>query len=362
LGSSEATNQTLTNLTVLISASTTSCTPPSVLVTDPSAAWNSDLNAGAGGKYVNLCATYNTEAVSGIVSVQAAGLTSKYKPNCDFSAGYTPLTGNLNEDSKNPGVVHLCVKRAPISKSINSTVTSPVLIHTISGAVFSTGCPKDFRPVTSAESPATAFNFDPAGAGVVLCVPAPPPPLPPAPPPGPRGAITQLRVLVVAASEGGNVTCPTGLELLRPLNSVTDWDLDFNSGAGGDYTYLCVGRDASASPILSLLGFHTPSAADPFENCPGNYTKVLGNTSEVGANDLNHGSLNVGAMYLCYRKDIGSPIYDLAGLPGGGNASSAAGCQAARGWEAIHGPPAYPGVFDFDPSGRGLILCADRKP
>ena len=198
-----------------------------------------------------------------------------------FAVNYAPahiaLPGNLNEDSKNPGVVHLCVKRAAISKSINSTVASPVLIHTISGAVFTTGCPKDFRPVTSAESPATAFNFDPAGAGVVLCVPAPPPPLPPAPPPGPRGAITQLRVLVVAASEGGNITCPIGLELVRPMSSVTDWDLDFNSGAGGDYTYLCVGRNASARPILSLLGFHTPSAADPFENCPGTQLAVTDN-------------------------------------------------------------------------------------
>ena len=137
LASSDATNQTLTNLTVLISASTTSCTPPSVLVTDPRAAWNSgetprlpgihphphaslikcllftDLNAGAGGKYVNLCATYDTEADSGIVSVQAAGLTSKYKPNCDFSAGYTPLAGSIHHFRCQLRTCSHCAAREP---------------------------------------------------------------------------------------------------------------------------------------------------------------------------------------------------------------------------------------------------------
>eukprot|EP00966_Prymnesium_polylepis_P230292 5328724-Prymnesium_polylepis.1 len=81
-------------------------------------------------------------------------------------------------------------------------------------------------------------------------------------------------------------------ELLRPMAS-TVWDLDFNSGAGGDYTYLCVERTAGEPPISALLGFHTPSAAQPFGDCPANFTKVLGNSTEIGANDLNHGSLNV---------------------------------------------------------------------
>ena len=89
---------------------------------------------------------------------------------------------------------------------------------------------------------------------------------------------------------------------------------------------------------------------------------MLGNDTAIGSNDLNHGSLNVGAMFLCYRKDSNSStIYDLADFAGGGNATSAAGCQAG-GWEAVHGPPAYPGVFNFDPSGAGLVLCADRSP
>ena len=65
-------------------------------------------------------------------------------------------------------------------------------------------------------------------------------------------------------------------------------------------------------------------------------------------------------MFLCYQRG-GAPIYALAGLAGGGNATSAAGCEAA-GWEATPGPPAYPGTFNFDPAGAGLVLCIDRTP
>jgi len=352
----------LSNLTAVITGSAiTSCSPPAVLVTDPSGAWNSDLNAGAGGKYVYLCATYVANTSSQIVAIQAAGLTSKYKPNCDYDAGYAPIDGNLNEGSKSPGSVYLCVKRASgHSVMSHKQHLGSVPISQISGAIASTGCGKDHRAINSVESPATPFNFDPAGTGVVLCIPATPPPVPPSPPPGPREWITELQVLVVGASSGLNVSCPSGLQLLRPMNSTPMWDLDFNTGAGGDYAYLCVGRNSSQTPIRALLGFHTPSAADPFENCPANYTKVIGNSTEVGANDLNHGSRNVGAMYLCYRKDSGLPFYDLAAFEGGGNASTGVGCKTA-GWETILGPPAYPGVFNFDPSGKGLTLCADRS-
>ena len=66
-------------------------------------------------------------------------------------------------------------------------------------------------------------------------------------------------------------------------------------------------------------------------------------------------------MFVSYRTGTtAGPIYDLAAYAGGGNASSGKGCAAA-GWEAVHGPPAYPGVFDFDPAGVGLVLCADRR-
>uniref|UniRef100_A0A7S3ES71 MABP domain-containing protein n=1 Tax=Haptolina ericina TaxID=156174 RepID=A0A7S3ES71_9EUKA len=182
--------------------------------------------------------------------------------------------------------------------------------------------------------------------------------MPPPAPPGPVIAITGLRVLVVPASSGSAPSCAVGEQLLRPMAG-TKWDLDFNTGAGGDYTYVCVERKAADSPISALLGFHTPSAAEPFGDCPANYAKVLGNSSAIGANDLNHGSLNQGAMFLCYQRG-GAPIYNLAGLAGGGTAVSAAGCRLP-GWEAITGPPAYPGVFNFDPAGVGLILCADRS-
>ena len=64
-----------------------------------------------------------------------------------------------------------------------------------------------------------------------------------------------------------------------------------------DYTYLCVDRTAGMPPISALLGFHTPSAAEPFGECPANYSKVLGNGTSIGSNDLNHGSNNPGAMF-----------------------------------------------------------------
>jgi hypothetical protein len=189
----------LSNLTAIIGDSViTSCPLAAVLVTDPTGGWNSDLNMGASGKFVQLCATYTADKSSQIVALQAAGQTSKYKPNCDYAAGFTPIEGNLNNGSKNPGSIYLCVKRAVnhLATSHNQTVAvGSVPISQIVGSIASTRCGKDFRPVNSAESPATPFNFDSAGAGVVLCIPAPPPPLPPPPPPGPREWITDLQVM-----------------------------------------------------------------------------------------------------------------------------------------------------------------------
>lgn len=348
-----ANQSSLVNLSVLISSSAvSSCAAPAVMVRGGSF-WDNDLNDGAGGKYIYLCATYDAvSAPSHIVALQAAGLTSKYKPAC--AVGFSPLVGNLNEGSRNPGQKFLCVQ-------YGGTSASAVPVSSIVGAHSSTGCPKNFRGVSSVEAPSTPFDFDPSGVGVLLCVPAPRPPLPPPPPPGPHTAITDLTVLVVSASSQGAVRCPSKSLLMRPMNATPDWDLDFNSGAGGDYTYLCLERTAGETPMTSLLAFHTPSAAQPFGDCPQNYTKVLGNSTAIGANDLNHGSRNVGAMFLCYLKGGGSPIYDLAGFAGGGNGSSAKGCTAA-GWEAVGGPPAYPGLFDFDPMGDGLTLCVVHAP
>ena len=115
-------NRTLTDLTAIVSSSAVaSCTPPAVMVSDKRGAWDKDLNAGAGGKYVYLCAIYGagTPSPSSIVALQAAGQTSKYQPNC--ATGLAPLGGasavDLNDGSKNPSCgaavgssLYLCVQ------------------------------------------------------------------------------------------------------------------------------------------------------------------------------------------------------------------------------------------------------------
>jgi hypothetical protein len=338
----------LVNLSIASGSGVTGCPPPTIMVSGRN--WNSDMNDGAGGDYVYLCATYAEDPPQSIVALQAAGLTSKYKPNC--GSGWDPLAGSLTKGSRNPNSAFLCLRRGPAT-------STGIPISQLSGALASIGCPKETRAVTSVEEPAVPFEFDPVGVGLLLCVPAPPPPIPPAPPPGPRAMITDLHVVVVPSGSARGAACPRGSALVRATNATSAWDLDFNQGAGGDYTYLCASRVPSAPPIGDLLGFHTPSAAEPFGNCPSGFTKVRGNGTSIGADDLNHGSRNPGAMFLCYRKGVGAPIYELAGLAGAGGAAEA-GCKQAGYSEAVHGPPAYPGIFDFDPAGVRLTLCADR--
>ena len=131
----------LTNLTTLITANlTTNCTLPSQLVTDPSGVWNSNLNEGAGGMFVRLCATYATDASSPIRNIQAAGLNINDKPDCDYAAGFTAVNGNLNAGSRNPGNASLCIQRD----------SEKIPITSLYGTFASTGCRKYSRAVSSA--------------------------------------------------------------------------------------------------------------------------------------------------------------------------------------------------------------------
>ena len=127
------------------------------------------------------------------------------------------------------------------------------------------------------------------------------------------------------------------------------------------------GEGAGGGWITDLVAFATPSAADPYENCPAGYTKMGNATS----GNLNSGSTNPGVMYLCYKtqqqllllqqeeeeedEQEGRGISQLVGVIG--NASA---CPS--GMEAVQGTAAQPGPFDFDPKGPGLHLCFASLP
>ena len=178
-------------------------------------------------------------------------------------------------------------------------------------------------------------------------------------------AITRLRVMLTRVSHVGS--CPDGLTQVGPLPTTvpaptlagSGWDNDFNDGASGQYAYLCYSREPG-TPIGALLAFRTPSSAQPLGDCPAGYTKVQGVDGSFGSNDLNAGSHNDGAAFLCYENSTvespSSAVVDIAGVAGAANASHC----AAAGWEAVGGPPTAPGVFDFDPAGVGLTLCVRR--
>ena len=64
------------------------------------------------------------------------------------------------------------------------------------------------------------------------------------------------------------------------------WDADFNQGAGGDYVHLCASREREAgrSPITEIVAFTTPSAAQPYGDCPTGMAQVTG---QPGGGNLN---------------------------------------------------------------------------
>jgi len=173
----------------------------------------------------------------------------------------------------------------------------------------------------------------------------------------------------MVSSTPGNC-CPLGFERVgasHVANASLTWDGDFNSGAGGDYVALCTGRNGSSNPITALTAFVTPSHADPFMGCPAGWSKVTAalNTSCTcrgqspnhtddcwNCEDLNSGSANLGAMYLCAQRDAAvTPIMGLEAVAGNDTAcpSSSTAVPAAEGMA--------PGPWDFDPKGEKLQLC-----
>ena len=52
----------------------------------------------------------------------------------------------------------------------------------------------------------------------------------------------------------------------------------------------------------------TPSNANPDGDCPHGYEKI---TDETNNENINTGSLNIGAMYLCVQRGGTSPVTEL---------------------------------------------------
>ena len=259
------------------------------------------------------------------------------------AAGYEQLAGNMNTGSKSKGYIYLCISRK------NGTA-----ITVLTGEKASTGCAGGSKSVEGVDG--KVFNFDTAGVGVVLCsqgashgddCPLPPPAQPAHP-------ITEVTAVI---SSIAGACCPLGFERLAAggnSSAMTAWDSDLNTGAGGNFVYLCSSKSPPPSPavgwISDLVAFATHSAADPFEPCPAGYTKMGNSTS----GDLNSGSKNPGVAYLCYKKaDAASKTKGIGGLLAViGNAS-----VCPSGMQAVPGTAAKPGPFDFDPAGPGLHVC-----
>ena len=258
-------------------------------------------------------------------------------------------------------------------------------------------CPENWDVVPSLHDGAP-FAFPHAHGGkVLLCTqrnPAPPPPCPPAPPPSTQ-PITKLQAIVASTPAGA--CCPAGLERVgaslvtntnpKPCGN-DSWNGDFNSGAGGKYVYLCFGRGSGSgaqplSPISSLGAFTTPSDADPFMDCPSGWSKVsapvnntycqcLGSPNDkddcANCEDFNSGSKNVGAMYLCYKRQENPPLGSLAASVATASLAAITSLSAVTGNRSTCPPglvtvPAVPrmkpaGPFDFNAAGGSIWLCA----
>ena len=312
--------------------------------------WDSDFNDGAGGNYVYLCMGRNNASVAPISGLVVVTSPHDRAPmgGLDCPDGYEQLPGNLASGSTNPEAV-LCVSRG----------TERPAIGLLQGVLAATGCPAGFEAVWGSLE-RKPLTLDPRGKRLLLCH---------APVPAPR-PIVAISVLVSSAAHS---SCPDGYARVGGASeAATAWDEDFNQGAKGLYVYLCVAtanstRAAPSSPaITSLVAFTTPSDAQPFGDCPKGMQKAPG----VGANgsspfeywehsDLNHGSANIGAMYLCYEMQPGQPaISALVGVAGAVNATACPGTTAPVNGTASQGRATK--AFDFDPKGSGLRLCASR--
>ena len=305
------------------------------------AGWDSDFNDGAGGDYVYLCMSTKgaKPPITGLLAVHANTTSGAVCPT-----NYTKLAGNMQSKSRSKGVAFLCVSRSNVTDGKQP-------LGVLQGVLASSGCGA-MHAVNDSRAVSTPFKFDAAGVGVLLCAAPIPPPCPPAPPPS-SDPITSV-MAVVSKLEGA--CCPKGYS--RVLNASSAWDADLNDGAKGSFVYLCASREVKSDPITRLVAFTTPSAAQPFGDCPPNTTKVKGvGGDDWTHNDLNFGSMNPGAMYLCHGSQAGQPpIRDVVGVAGEINSTACPdGSRFVEG-AASQGGKGKP--FDFDPRGIGVRLCA----
>jgi hypothetical protein len=178
------------------------------------------------------------------------------------------------------------------------------------------------------------------------------------------GAALESACGFTKAPAGGNESCVACLQAnsaeLLAANCTQDSAVAWCSQTfAGSFAHICAGGgDTAAAGIADLCAFTTPSDADPDGDCPRGWEKI---ESESSAHNLNTGSTNIGAGYLCMQRASSErgaargPV--LVGLEGG---LMAKGCPAdASAVPACAGSPS-PGPVDFDPSGAGALLCMRR--
>ena len=316
----------------------------------PGSKWDKDLNQNAGGDYIYLCAarTAGGAAITGLSAVAPADPILPTPNACGEADESVLANRRLGHSVTKNRVNYLCVQRggggAPIAA--------------VEGIVKGERCRSGFQPVgTLHGNLSSPFIFDIAGIGVTLCAGTGPRPCPPAPP-RTHGPIRDLSVLATSAI--GVACCPNGTGL---VNTGRDFDGDYNAGAGGDYIFLCVRSETSQTgtskePITELRAFTTPSAADPFQGCPAGLEKipaVIAANGSTDGNNMNAGSKNIGAMYLCASRNSSAAdaITSLVGTLA--NSSCPAGLMLVRGVDNPSGADGAP--FNFDPKGVGVHLC-----
>ena len=181
--------------------------------------WDGDFNDDAGGDYVYLCAG-SGGGQPPITDLQAV-TTLAARPSGACPEGWEQLEGNMNSGShKDLGFMYLCASRKPGSAPID----------VLTGELKKNGCASTSSVVLGAKtvrnpplprlalSPllrirrwagqGSAFDFDPGGAGVVLCMDHT------------KGPVTTL---ALAIGSHTNASCPHGTER---IDARSPWDGD----------------------------------------------------------------------------------------------------------------------------------------
>ena len=305
----------ITELALAIGGSKSVACPTGMSLIEAAANWDNDFNSDAGGDFVYLCA--GTGGTKPPITALSAAATASAKSSGACPAGYEQLPGNMNQGStKDTGFLYLCASRdRNAGPALSRIVGEPT-----------DACPGKLSAVSgTGGAPATPFNFDAAGQGVVLCT-------------GHSVLIKPATTLALAIG-ASSVACPAGTSRIE---AGAGWDADFNSGSGGKYVYLCVGRGGSNGPITAITAV-TSATAKLSGACPVGYEQLAGN-----AND---GSKNTGFLYVCVSRGAGTAITRLIG--------EAASTACPRGMSAVRSASA---PFNFDPAGSNVFLCTGQAP